>query len=75
MEITAIGSLQGLKCQISYIQENDTACVKPHPAQSYNARRYVMHRYGMDILQRQPSDYILNIPGVRFIEPAFSYQA
>jgi hypothetical protein len=34
-----------------------------------------MHRYGMDILQRQPSDYILNIPGVRFIEPAFSYQA
>ena len=22
-----------------------------------------MHRYGMNILQRQPSDYILNIPG------------
>ena len=27
-----------------------------------------MHRYGMNILQRQPSDYILNIPGARFIE-------
>ena len=33
-----------------------------------------MHRYGMNILQRQPSDYILNIPGVRCIEPASPWQ-
>jgi hypothetical protein len=30
-----------------------------------------MHRYGMNVLQQQPSDYILNIPRVRFIESAF----
>jgi len=29
-----------------------------------------MHRYGMNILQRQPSDYILNIPGAPFMAPA-----